>query len=286
MNSPIPVARRTAVRNLDDFISPLGFTAPEMEEIEVFHEATKLKPFHEKTLGQRIGTYLTAERAVIETASNYKDYVEARVTVLPPPAPITATVSDAFLARASCRSFAGEPITLGELSQILSAVRATRKATLSQENGLNLWFRPYPSGGGLYPSEIYVLACNVDGIAPGIMHYNPREHAVARIGDMPPLSQLRAALGDEEGHAFNVGAIFLITTIPERSVVKYAFRGYRFALMEAGMIPMMLNMAATGVGLGSLHWGGFLDDRANALIDADGISENVAACLLVGRLGA
>ena len=44
---------------LEPFIMPLGYPAPEMEEIELFHEQTKLKSYHEKLLGPRIGAYLT-----------------------------------------------------------------------------------------------------------------------------------------------------------------------------------------------------------------------------------
>lgn len=284
MNLSDAMSSLEPARRLEEFLTPLGFPAPEMEDIEIFHEATKLKPFHEKTLGRRIGTYLVDERAVVETAGNYKLYTEGEVIPLPPPAPIPASMTEVILARKSCRSFSGQAITIGELSQILSAVRATRKVTLSEDKGLELWFRPYPSGGGLCPSEIYAVLRNVDGIEPGLVHYDPRRHALTRIGDALALSELRAALGDEDGHTLNVAAVFLISTLPERTVVKYAYRGYRFAMMEAGMIPLMLNLAATGIGLGALHWGGFLDDRVNALIDADGISESVASCLFIGRI--
>ncbi len=270
-------------RILDEFITPLGFTAPELQEIEIFHEATKLKGFHEKTLGRRIGTYLVDKRAVVETAGNYKLYTEGEIIPLPPPQPIGTTLSDILHARKSCRAFSGEPITLPELSQILSATRATRKVTLSSEEGLELWFRPYPSGGGLYPSEIYVALRNVEGMAPGLLHYDPRRHVLTRVVDEVRFSELRAAMGDEDGIALNAGAVFFVSSLPERTVVKYAYRGYRFAIMEAGMIPLALNLTATGIGLGALHWGGFLDDRINTLIGADGISESVTSCLIVGR---
>lgn len=283
MQKPCQVNMLNPAEMLAEFVTPLGFPAPEMEEIEIFHEATKLKGFHEKTLGRRIGTYLVDERAVVETAGNYKLYTEGEVVSLPPPAAIATPLSDVFLARNSCRSFSGQPITLAELSQVLSAVRATRKATLSSEKGLELWFRSYPSGGGLYPSEIYVALRNVEGMAPGLLHYDARRHALTRIIDAVPFSELRVVLGDEDRLTLNAGAVFFISSLPERTVVKYAYRGYRFAMMEAGMIPLMLNLAATGLGLGALHWGGYLDDHVNALIGADGISESVASCLIIGK---
>lgn len=267
---------------IEPFLTPLGHVAPEMEEIETFHEATKLKGFHEKTLGRRIGTYLTERRAIQETAANYKTYCEAEKLRLPAPQPIEASVSQALTHRRSCRGFDGRPVSLQELSQMLSAVRATRKGNTTLEN-LELWFRPYPSGGGLYPSEIYVVARNVEGVEPGLFHYDARRHELSRIGGVLRFSDLRTALGDEDGLTLNAGVVFLVSTLPERTVVKYGYRGYRFAMMEAGMIPLMINLAASGMGLDALHWGGFLDDRTNALLGLDGLTENVASCLIVGR---
>ncbi|UUL82502.1 SagB/ThcOx family dehydrogenase [Sphingomonas qomolangmaensis] len=266
---------------IEPYLSPLGHTAPEMEEIETFHEATKLKSFHEKTLGRRIGTYLTERRAIQETACNFKSYLEAEKLRLPPPATIQASFSDVLAQRHSCRAFDGRAITLLELSQMLSAVRATRKAGTTVD-GLELWFRPYPSGGGLYPSEIYVVVQNVADVEPGLFHYDARRHELSRIGGKPRFSQLRQALGDEDGLTLNAGVIVLVSTLPERTVVKYAYRGYRFAMMEAGMIPFAINLAAAGIGLDALHWGGFLDDRINGLLGLDGLSETIASCLIVG----
>lgn len=267
---------------IEPFLTPLGHIAPEIEEIEMFHEATKLKSFHEKTLGRRIGTYLTEKRAIQETATNFKTYVEAEKLSLPNPAPIETSVSQALARRQSCRGFSGEVVTQSELSQLLSAVRASRKVTTSVDD-LELWFRPYPSGGGLYPSEIYVVARNLEGVEPGLFHYDARRHELSRIGGALRFSELRGALGDEDGLTLNAGVILLVSTLPERTVVKYSYRGYRFAMMEAGMIPLIVNLAGSGIGLDALHWGGFLDDRINGLLGLDGITESVASCLIIGR---
>ena len=41
--------------------------------------------------------------------------------------------------------------------------------------------RTSPSGGGLHPVEAYPLIRNVEGIKPGLYHYDARDHALERI---------------------------------------------------------------------------------------------------------
>ena len=267
---------------LDPFLLPIGYPAPEMEDIELFHEQTKLKSYHEKLLGLRIGTYLTDPRAIEETAANFKYYSEAKKFRLPDAEPINSSISEVFAQRTSCRSFSGSDLSLQEVSQILTAVRANRVASTTIEDQ-KLWFRPFPSGGGLYPTEVYVACRHVRELGSGIFHYNPRSHELAQIVEDVPFSVMKEALGDADNLSLGAGLVVFVTMLPERSVVKYSYRGYRFALMEAGVVPMMLNVAATGIGLGCLHWGGFLDGKVNNLLRLDGISENAISCLIVGR---
>jgi SagB-type dehydrogenase family enzyme len=270
---------------VEPFILPLGFAAPELEEIEVFHETTKLKSFHEKLLGRRIGVYLTDKRAIEETAANYKVYSEAEKLRLPPPAPIEQSFTEILANRTSCRSFSGETLTLAQVSQILSAVRANRVGQTGAE-GINIWFRPFPSGGGLYPTEVYVAARNIEGLANGIYHYDGRAHELSCVASSVPFSSLAAAMSDEDGLTLGAGLIIFVSVLLERTVVKYSYRGYRFAMMEAGMVPLMINLAATGIGLDCLHWGGFLDDKVNGLIGLNGFSESVVSSLIIGSKSA
>jgi len=270
---------------VERFILPLGFAAPELEEIEVFHETTKLKSFHEKLLGRRIGVYLTDKRAIEETAANYKVYSEAEKLRLPPPAPIEQSFTEILANRTSCRSFSGETLTLAQVSQILSAVRANRVGQTGAE-GINIWFRPFPSGGGLYPTEVYVAARNVEGLENGIYHYDGRAHELSCVASSVPFSSLAAAMSDEDGLTLGAGLIIFVSVLLERTVVKYSYRGYRFAMMEAGMVPLMINLAATGIGLDCLHWGGFLDDKVNRLIGLNGFSESVVSSLIIGSKSA
>lgn len=273
--------------SLDDLFAPylssLGFVAPELEEVEDFHETTKFKPYFDRILGRRIGTYLTDPRAVEETVSNWKRYTELPRTALPDPAPVDTPFSSIVARRRSCRNFTGRRITLQELSRTLSAVRSTRRATSSVDKDLELRFRPYPSGGGLYPCEIYIVASGVEGLDKGVYYYDAFGHALTLVAPMPSAIQFAKNMSDLDGTIGNVAATILITALFERTVVKYAQRGYRFAIIEAGMVSLMLDLAAVGVGLGTLNWGGYIEDRIDEMLAIDGVSETVVGCLLIGK---
>ncbi|MDE0064411.1 MAG: SagB/ThcOx family dehydrogenase [Gammaproteobacteria bacterium] len=267
---------------MSTYLSPVGFTPTQLEEVEQLHEVTKLHPFHDRVYGQRIHDYLTSERAALETAANYKSYSELEAIDLPHPADETMNFQDLLSRRHSTRQFAAQDLTLSQLSGILHSCFASRRA-VSSIGEAELKFRPYPSGGGLCPSEVYVVAQRVEGAPLCVTHYNSLEHKLEVIANAPFEHTIEEALNDRENVLGTVSAIFLITSLLERTVVKYGYRGYRFALMEAGMIPLILDLSATAQGLGTLHWGGYYDELVNDLLGIDGVSETATACLLVGH---
>ena len=44
--------------------------------------------------------------------------------------------------------------------------------------------RPSPSGGGLHALEIYPVVQNMDGLEPGLYHYNPGEHTLETVSGL------------------------------------------------------------------------------------------------------
>jgi len=168
------------------------------------------------------------------------------------------------------------------LSCILSSCFASRHVPASVGHA-DLSFRPYPSGAGLNPSEIYLALQRVNEIDPCLVHYDSRSHALEWLCELPSNDELGAALNDRDGLVSTTAVVVLVTTLLERTVVKYSFRGYRFAIMEVGMIPLMLDLSATAEGLGTLHWGGYYDDLVNTLLGLDSVSESVSSCLFIGN---
>lgn len=194
---------------------------------------------------------------------------------LPSPEPQTGTLGQAVHSRRSVRDFTSRPLTQSQVSELLhTACGVTAKVS---GHGL----RAAPSAGALYPFEIYPVVMRVEGLEPGIYHYDPSSHAVelrAR-GDLSG-DLVLACLGQE--FLFGAGVVFVLAAVFERTCHKYGDRGYRYVYMEAGHISQNLYLQAANLGLGTVAIGAFFDHQVNALIGLDGFREAVLYMQAVG----
>jgi SagB-type dehydrogenase family enzyme len=143
-------------------------------------------------------------------------------------------------------------------------------------------FRTAPSAGALYPIETYVGAQRVEGLEPGIYHYNVPDHALEqlRLGDLR-MQTARAAL--DQRMVLHADVVFFWTAVFERSKWKYKQRAYRYIYLDAGHIAQNVALAAEALGLGSCQIAALYDDEVNALLDVDGERESIVYMTLVGR---
>jgi len=168
------------------------------------------------------------------------------------------------------------PATAAPLSRIRLA--ALLEAAYRSSDGR----RPVPSGGALYPLELYVVALAVEGIEAGVYHYHPFRHRLERLAGVER-AQLADALVDPQ-LAANATALLVVTAMFWRSRFKYGLRGYRFALLEAGHVIQNAVLVAAAMRLPALPLGGFYDCKLDELVGADGLEEaSVYALLLGGR---
>ena len=177
---------------------------------------------------------------------------------------IAQPLGEALALRRSLRDYSGEAILptlpLGKLLFACAGVNGT----LSFE-GLTLGARTYPSGGGLYPLEIYPVLQRVEGIADGIYHYDPFAHELEEIRTGNFHDQFAAMTFGQDMLA-TANAILFITAVFERSMWKYGQRGYRYVWIEAGHLGQNLYLVAGALGIAPVALGGFYDAEANALL--------------------
>jgi SagB-type dehydrogenase family enzyme len=119
--------------------------------------------------------------------------------------------------------------------------------------------RTAPSAGALYPLELYVVAGNVNGLAPGLYHYHPRGHKLTAVrqGDMRSALS-RAALG--QSWVKEAAAVVVFTAQYERTTVKYGQRGVRYVHIEVGHAAQNLFLQAMALDLGTVVVGAFEDE--------------------------
>jgi SagB-type dehydrogenase family enzyme len=134
-------------------------------------------------------------------------------------------------------------------------------------------FRVVPSGGALYPLEIYFHSTRVEGLESGLYHYNPARNSLRLLRYGDESRRLSEALV-QRNLALDTSLLIFITAMFQRSVFKYGDRGYRFALLEAGHVAQNLALTATAMQLGCLTIGGYSDRQIDDLLGIDGISHS------------
>jgi SagB-type dehydrogenase family enzyme len=167
------------------------------------------------------------------------------------------------------------PVGLEVLSHLLFHAAGISRTFRSDVGEFH--FRTYACAGALYPVEVYVVAGEVEGLAPGVYHYAPLEHGLIRLRE----GDFRGSVGLAGAHP---GAASLILTgIPWRTAWKYAARGFRHLYWDAGM--MLANLLASAAALGArarIHLG-FVDGAANDVLGLDGHTEFALCAVAIGR---
>jgi SagB-type dehydrogenase family enzyme len=187
---------------------------------------------------------------------------------------IARPLGDALASRRSLRDYSDEILPKLLLGKLLFACAGVN-GTLSFE-GITLGARTYPSGGGLYPLEIYPVLQRVEGIADGIYHYDPFAHELEEIR-AGNFHDRFAAMTFGQDMLATANAILFITAVFERSMWKYGQRGYRYVWIEAGHLGQNLYLVSGALGLAPVALGGFYDAEANALLGLGGAEQTIYA---------
>lgn len=217
----------------------------------------------------------------VSPAAPFKEYPSAPFLALPRPEFPDVTLQRAIAERLSCRRFSGSPLSQVELSTILMAAYGRQDIILlgDQEH----IERPVPSGGGLYPLELYLLSVRIDGLAPGIQHFNMFRHGLEKIRELELPYTLLADLFLGQPYVAGAACVIIISAAVARSLWKYTDRGYRYILFEAGHVAQNINLMVTALGLGSFNIGGFFDDHLANLLNVPMEEEIPLYAVAIGR---
>lgn len=166
------------------------------------------------------------------------------------------SLEEALAERRSIRDYAGTPLSMAELSQLLWA---------GQGITADWGGRTAPSAGGTYPLELYVVAGQVDGLTAGIYKYKPADNEIIEFRQNDLRSELAEAVLDQEW--VREGAIdIIIAAVFERTTTRYGERGKNYVYMEAGHAAQNICLQATALNLGAVTVGAFEDDKLKSLI--------------------
>ena len=248
---------------------------------ELYHENTKLQP---SLPIEMIATGNYEEAEVLAMARGYKKYRLSPQIKLPEKEnflPNAKTFDDVVTSRRSVRDFGKEKLSLSELSKVLHQSYGIT-GEIKRPDGGTIPLRSAPSGGALYPAEIYLGIRNVSGVEPGIYHYNVPDHALELLNSGDPTEKLYEVCCQQE-YTREASVVFLISGVLQRTKRKYGERGYRYVLLDVGHLGQNIYLSCTSLNLAVMTTCGFYDDGANKLLRVDGIDETTLYVAFVGK---
>jgi SagB-type dehydrogenase family enzyme len=247
---------------------------PDDDPAELFHESSRFYPdvVDTRPIGGRLLTRSPELQTSVSRAVRRRTGLPA--VALPEAHPARESVDVVITARRSTRGYAEDPLPLAHLSRLL---RASYGAT---GNAGPQPLRAVPSGGALYPLELYVAALRVEGHEAALYHFDPLRAVLERM--RPLVNDELAGLTPYDELLVPSAAVTMISAVFWRSRFKYGPRAYRFALLEAGHAAQNFLLAATALRLAACPVGGFYDRRVDALLGIDGLYEASLYLLPVG----
>lgn len=213
--------------------------------------------------------------------------VQARGSVYAPLPVVERSDYDHLLERrATCRNFdTGRHLTQALLAQLLQrTVKA--QAVVPVEADTEFLKKNVPSGGSLHATETYLLVQRVEGLAPGVYHYHPVQHALAalpRTCERPLQQVAQAMVSGQEWFADAAVHLVLVPRYP-RTFWKYRnhAKAYRALVLDVGHISQALYMAATERGMAAFVTAAINEVDTEQVFGLDGITQSPLAIVGVG----
>ena len=252
-------------RSVNGFMDELAIAVNGLKEYSVEDEWLSFLKMNEKTAPDLHKEFVGAKKIPLETC-----------------APIARPISEVINSRTSVRDFKRTALSYEKLSALLNYSCGVR-GTMSAYNRRDIALRNFPTAGGLQCTEFYLVANEVEGIPQGLYHYSSAQNCLEllergnfrwRVADCCPKHEWIA----------EASVVIFIAPDVSRLTWKYgAYRSYRLAHLETGVVSQNLHLVATALELGSCITFGFDDERTDSFIGLDGRQEFTTLLVAVGN---
>jgi len=194
---------------------------------------------------------------------------------LPNPLDINVSLDEAINNRRSVESFNGGSVSLEQLSTVLQK----SYGLVERPEGPR---RPIPSGGALYPLDLFIVINKVDSLEKGIYHFDPYRKGLVKLGEYSEVDFTKIMLQEDAVHDFSFAVV--VSASFWRSRFKYGHRSYRFVFIEAGHVMQNMILLSTALNINSRPYGGFVDDELMNMIGGyNGVDDAPIYTLVAGR---
>ncbi len=246
---------------------------------KLFNTQSKAIYLHQKTyLKERLT--ITSSYPLLWKKIFYKEYPRFPLYQLPIPTNLPhIDLYEALLTRNSSPSYKNKEIKLSKLSEVLYF-----SAGLKSVSSTKPIKRMYPSAGGRYPLEMYVLVLKpFNNLEPGIYHYNVKQHGLEQLSTHLTNSTVLECVPEVNKNVINTAnAIIIITSVFSRTEIKYTESAYRFINLEAGHLAQNIVLICAGNKINSCLIGGFYDEKVNTLLDLEEEKEQGLYIVTIG----
>ena len=177
-----------------------------------------------------------------------------------------------LLKRRTTRNFLEEPIELEHLS---SALRWTFgvQGTVELAPEYVVSMKTSPSGGGTHPIEAYPILMSVEGVEPGVYHYDAFRHSIECLAtaSREEIGHLTVQLCGGQDFVSECSALVLLVARLERNFWKYrdSARTYSVIHQDAGHLSQTFYLVASYLGLGSFYTAAISGEVATASLGID-----------------
>jgi SagB-type dehydrogenase family enzyme len=162
---------------------------------------------------------------------------------------------------------------LNQFSQSVTSLDDTEKAADLMQS----YRRFVPSGGALYPNELYVYL-KIEDLPAGIYHYDVAHHRLVLLREGNFDSYIARVLGNRFDVSTCFGSVF-VSTMFWKNFYKYNNFAYRLQGLDAGVLIGQLLEVAKRFGFESGVYFQFLDRAINHLLGLSEQEESVYAVI-------
>jgi SagB-type dehydrogenase family enzyme len=215
-----------------------------------------------------------AEKVKEVTAALPESHEGGTVIELPPPAESSdMSVEEALWSRRSVRNYEDIPVSLAEVSQLLWAAYGLTYPVEGAPPFLRGGLRTAPSAGARYPLEVYLVARNVEGLAPGVYWYKSETHELVTVHGEDRWEEVKGA-AFYQSHFETAAAAIVYSAVFERNTEIYAERGReRYVCMDLGHSAENVYLQAQVLSVGTCAVGAFGDLALKLAVGMTGAEE-------------
>lgn len=173
-----------------------------------------------------------------------------------------------------------EPKKSLDMKHLAEVLFFTAGLTRKMRFGSEIYYmRAASATGALYPIELYVISTGIDGLGPGVYHFNPLDFTLLRIRE----GQYSSIVAEATDNPQSSAATIAMTSLAWRNAWKYEARSYRHWFWDGGVMAANLLAVCHSEHLDVRVLLGFVDSEIDNLLGLYPSKEATVALMMINQ---